>query len=162
MYCVYLTIMRFRQLFTMVDPGNQTQTDLDKIAGQLETRSTGSCTQQDASCVEGASWLFRIPFWLEVNFIFLRTSHFFSLSSSSGLPTSFHYHHLFTSTAAIHGSTNSSARCEWNRIEQNEGLFIQYTTHWDATTTQTPLSSPRHYKCSHRKYNPRCKVEHFL
>jgi len=51
-----------------------------------------------------------IPFWHEATYIFLRTSLFFSLSSSSGLPTVFHYHHLFTSTATNHGSTSTATR----------------------------------------------------
>jgi len=42
--------------------------------------------QYDSSSVEHSTWLLRIPFWLEANCIFLRTFHFFSLSSSSSLP----------------------------------------------------------------------------
>jgi len=132
----------------------QHQTHLVQIAGWLATDATGSYAQQDSSCVEPASWLLLMPFWLRANYMFLRTSLFCSLSSSSGLPPSFSYHHLFNSTAANHGSTNTSARWDWKRIEQNDGRFIQYGTRWDPTTMQTLLSSPQRCKCSHRKYDP--------
>jgi len=42
--------------------------------------------QQHSSWVERASWLLLIPFWLEAKYICLRTSQFFSLSSSSSIP----------------------------------------------------------------------------
>jgi len=132
----------------------QHRTDLVQIAWLLAIRATDRCAQQDSSCVDRASWLLRMPFWLEANYIFLRSSHFISLSSASGHPFSFRYHHLFTSTAANHGCTDTSARWEWNRIKQNDGHFIQFANHWDPTTTQTPLSSLRCCKCSHRKYDP--------
>jgi len=86
--------------------------DLVQLAGWLPNCAMSSYVEQDSSCVERASWLLPMPFWLEANYIFLRTSHVFSLSSSSGLPTLFHYHHLFTSTAANHDSTSTAAR--WN------------------------------------------------
>jgi len=54
-----------------------------QIAGPLETPATCSYTLYDSSWVERTSWLSLIPFWTEANYIFLRTSHFFSLSSSS-------------------------------------------------------------------------------
>ena len=121
-----------------------------QIAGWLATCATGSYVQQDSSGVERASWLLRMPFWLEANYIFLRSSHFVSLSSSSGLPTLFRDHHLFTSTAANHGSTNTSASWAWNRIEQNDRRFCQYPTRWNPTTMQTPICSLRRCKCSHQ------------
>jgi len=137
-------------------------TDLVQITGWLVLCATGSYVQQDWSCVEWASWLLCMPFWLEANCIFHRSSHFFSLSSSSGLPTSFRYHHLFTSTAANHGSTNTSPRWQWNRIEQNDGHFMQYATRWQPTTMQTPLRSPRRCKCSHRRCDPGLTVRSCL
>jgi len=94
-----------------------------QIARQWATHGTGSYAQQDSSCVERASWLLRMPFSLEANYIFLRTSHFFSLCFSLGLPPSFRYHHLVTSTAANRGCTNTSGSWAWNRIEQNDGRF---------------------------------------
>jgi len=132
----------------------QHRTGLVQIAWRLAIRATSSYAQQDSSCVEQASLLLRMPFWLEANYIFLRSSHFISLSSSSLLPAKFRYHHLFISTAANHGSTHTSARWDWNRIKQNDGQIIQYATLWDPATMQTPLSSPRHCECSHRKYDP--------
>jgi len=132
----------------------QHRTDLVQIAWWLAIHAIGSYAQQDSSCVEQASWLLRMPFWLEANYIFLRSSHFISLCSSSGLPVSFCYHHLSTSTAANHGSTQTSVRWEWNRNKQNNGHFIQYPTRWDQTPTQIPLCSSRRCKCSHRKYEP--------
>jgi len=140
----------------------QHRANLVQIARRLATRATGSYAQKHSSCVERASWLLRMPFRLEGNYIFFRTSHFWSLSSSSGLPTSFRYHHLFTSTAANHGSTIISASWAWNRIEQKEGRFFQYTNHWDPTTTQTPLSSPRLCKCSHWKHDTGRRVVNCL
>jgi hypothetical protein len=57
-------------------------THLLQIMGWLETPAICSNTWKDSSWVEGANWLLLIPFWLEANYIFLRTSHFFALSSS--------------------------------------------------------------------------------
>jgi len=44
---------------------------------------------------------------------------------SSGYPTSFHYHLPHLATTANHGSTNTSARCDWMRIEPKDRSFIQ-------------------------------------
>jgi len=137
----------------------QSRTDLVQIAGRLATRATGRYAHHVSSCVERASWLLCMPFWLNANYISLRNSLFFALSSSAGLPTSFRYHHLFTSTARNHSSTNTSASWVWNRMKQNDGHFIHYATHWDPTTMQTPLSSPWRCKCSHRKHDPGCTVK---
>ena len=90
--------------------------DWVQIAWQWAICLTCSYAQQNSSCVELPSWLLQMPFCLEANNIFLRSSHFISLSSSSGPPSSFCYHYLFTATAANHGSTNTSPRWEWNRI----------------------------------------------
>jgi len=57
-----------------------------QIPGLLETPATGSYTQADSSWVECPSWRSVSLFWLEANYIFLRTSHFFLLSSSSPFP----------------------------------------------------------------------------
>jgi len=132
----------------------QLWTDLVNIAGRLATRAKVSFAQQDSSCVERVSCLLYMPFWLEANYIFLRTSHFFAVSSSSGLPTSFRYHHLFTSTAPNHASTNTAAGWEWNKIRQNDGRFFRYAICWDPTSMLTLHSSPRRCKCSHWKYDP--------
>jgi len=151
MYCCNLTQLRFRRSFTVIHPCIQTHNiglTWCKSQDDWQPVSTGSYAHQDSTWVERASWLLHMSFWLEANYLFFRTSYFFSLSSSSGLPTLFCHHHLFTSTAANHGSTNTSARGEWNRIEQNDRHFIQYASRWDPTTTQTPLSSPRPCKCS--------------
>jgi len=137
-------------------------TDLVQIAEQLATCATGSYAQQDSSGVERASWLLRMLCWLKANDIFLRTSNFFSLSSSAAHPTSFHYHHLFSSTAAFHSSINTSASWAWNRIEQNDGHFCEYASRWNPTTMQTPLGWLRCYKCSHRKHDPGRTVENCM
>lgn len=60
----------------------QCQTDLLQIAGRFETPAICSRTQQDSSWVECASWLLLIPSWLEAYYVFLSTSHMFSLSFS--------------------------------------------------------------------------------
>jgi len=62
------------------------QTDFLRIAGDKDTSVTWSHTQQGSSWVERTSWLLLVPFWQDANYIFLRTSHFFSLSSSSPIP----------------------------------------------------------------------------
>jgi len=56
------------------------------IVGRWETPGTCGHTQHDSSWVYGTSWLLLILFWHEANYIVLRTSHFFSLSSSSPIP----------------------------------------------------------------------------
>jgi len=48
----------------------------------LETPAICNQTQHDLAWVKHATWQLRISFWLAVKYIFLRTSHFFSLSSS--------------------------------------------------------------------------------
>jgi len=64
----------------------QQRTYLFHIARRWETPATCGHTQQDSSWVYGTSWLLHILFWQEDNYIVLRTSHFFSLSSSSPIP----------------------------------------------------------------------------
>jgi len=64
----------------------QHQTDSLQIAGLLETPATCSYTQADSSWVELPSWQLVSLFWLEANYIFLRTSHFCWISSSSPFP----------------------------------------------------------------------------
>jgi len=64
----------------------QHRTYLLHIAGRWETPATCCHTQQDSSWVYGTSWLLLILFWHEANYTVLRTSHFFSLSSSSLIP----------------------------------------------------------------------------
>jgi len=132
----------------------QHRTDLVRITGRLRTGATCSYTQQDLSCAERACWQLQIPLWLESNNRFLGTSHCFSVSSSSELPTSSRYHHLFTATPAHYGSTDTSARCEWIGIEQNDGRCIPSGTHWDPTAMGTPLCPLRCCESRHRKYDP--------
>jgi len=81
--------MRFHLLFTFTDPWKQTHNIWlihGKSRKQFETPATSGFTRQYSSRVERASWLLLIPFWLEVYYIFLRTSHCTSLSSSSPIP----------------------------------------------------------------------------
>jgi len=68
--------------------------------------TTCGYTQQDSSWVYGTSWLLLIPFWHEANYIVLRTSHFFLLSSSSPIP---HQNIMEThpSQPAVSGSISS-------------------------------------------------------
>jgi len=65
---------------------SQHRTYLLQIAGRWETPATCDHMQQVSSWVYGTSWLLLILFWHEANYIVLRTSHFFSLSSSSPIP----------------------------------------------------------------------------
>jgi len=78
----------------------QYRAGLVQIVALFKTGATCSNIQQNLSCVHCASRLLHIPLWLEANDIFLRTSHPFSLSSSTELPTSLHCHlplHFHTS-----------------------------------------------------------------
>jgi len=56
------------------------------IVALWETPATCSDSQADSSWVERPSWWSLSLFRLEANYIFLRTSHFFWLSSSSPFP----------------------------------------------------------------------------
>jgi len=135
-------------------------TYLVQIAGWLETCATTSYMQWDSAYVECATWLLRMPFWLETNHICLRTSNHVSLSPWSGRPTSFRNQLLFTSTGTNHGSTYSAARWALNRIEQNDRHFCQFATCWDPTTTHTPPTTPQHCQCSPPKSDPGRSVKH--
>jgi len=75
-------VHRNSSLLTNTQPG----TYLLHIAGWWETPATCGHTEQDSSWVYGTSRLLLIPFWHEANYIALRTSHFFLLSSSSPIP----------------------------------------------------------------------------
>ena len=83
---LYLWNMRYRLLFTPMYPCKQTnqhyQIDVVHITGRLESPVTCSDTQQDVSCVEHSSWQSFIPLWPVAYYIFLRTLHFSSSSSS--------------------------------------------------------------------------------
>jgi len=64
----------------------QHQTYLLHIVVRWETPATRGHMQQHPSSVYGTLWLLLISFWHEANYIVLRTSHFFSLPSSSPIP----------------------------------------------------------------------------
>jgi len=70
-----------------------TSENLLKIMGQLETDAIWSYPQFDFCWVDWTSCQLVIAFWLEPNYILLRTSHFFSLSSSFPIP---HQHKMAT------------------------------------------------------------------
>jgi len=65
---------------------NQQWTDILYILGLWETPATCSYMPQNPSWVYWTCWQLIILFWHEANYIILRTSHFFSLSSSSPIP----------------------------------------------------------------------------
>ena len=75
---VHLNIYRYTS--------KQHPTNLLQIVGSSESPAACSYTQMAFSWVKRASWLSLILLRLESNYIFLITSHFFSLSSSSLLP----------------------------------------------------------------------------
>jgi len=89
----------------------QHQTYSLHIAGRWETPATCGHTQQDSSCVYGTSWLLIILFWHEANYIVLRTSHFFSLSSSSHIP---HQHIVEPQPLQP-----TSSRSKWSQLAGN-------------------------------------------
>jgi len=99
-----------------------------QIARRLETCATCGYMQQDLSCVDHASRLLRIPFCLEENFMFLKTSHFFSLSSSSGLLTSDCYHHPvhFRTSKSLLDEHVHKVRADWNLAEQRARHLIRH------------------------------------
>jgi len=71
-----------RHLFLPVNK----QSTLDGLAATswvVATSASCSYIPQDSSSVGCASWLLLIPFWLDVDYTFFRTSQFFSISSSS-------------------------------------------------------------------------------
>jgi len=145
MYCVYLTNTSFQQSFTVIYHSKQTHN-----IGTTWCKSQGAWKPVQLAAKRSRIhlvWNMQVgcyAFHFDLNLTL----------NSAGLPTSSRYHHLFTSTAANHGSTNTSAWWEWNRIEQNDRRFIQYATCWNPTTTWTPLSSPWRCKYSHWKYDP--------
>jgi len=102
--------MRFWLSYTSIYPFKQTNhigPTYFKTAGQWETSASCSYKQQDSSWVERASWLLHISFWLEAAYVFLRTSHFFSLSSSSPIK---HQHIMVTPTHQPGESRSESSR----------------------------------------------------
>jgi len=74
----------------------QHQTNSLQIAGLLGSPATCSYTQADSSWVERPSLWSLSLFWIEANYIFLRTSHVFWLSLSSPFP-----HQLFMATQTL-------------------------------------------------------------
>jgi len=145
MCCVYLTNIRFQWSFTTIYPWKQT----NKINPTWCKLQHGWITMQPAVIHSRIRHVYNVhvgcyafPFDFQLSIY------------SSGLPTSFCYDHLITSTPANHGSTNTSARCEWIRIELNDGCFIQYATCWGPTTMQTPRSPRQRCECSLWKYHP--------
>jgi len=98
----------------------QHMTDLVQITVRLEICASCSYMHQDSSWEEQASWLLLIPCWLEATYIFLKTSHLFLLSSSSGLPSSFCYHLLLlfcTSKSWLHKHL-SKVQVDQNQAER--------------------------------------------
>jgi len=61
---------------------------------------------------------------------------------------------LTISITASHGSTITSARCDWFQIGPNNGRYIERAPGWDTAATQAPVSSPRRCNCSHQKCGP--------
>jgi len=56
------------------------------MAGHWETPETWRNTWQDPCLVSRTCWLLLFPFWHDANYIVIKTSHFFSLWSSSPIP----------------------------------------------------------------------------
>ena len=77
------------------------------IAGRWKPPATCGHTQQNSSWVYTTSWLLVIPFWHEAYYIVLRTSHFFSLSSSSSIS---HQHIMETQSPQQAASGSKSSR----------------------------------------------------
>jgi len=154
---LYLTNMRFRVSFAYIYSCNQTN----------NIRPTWSKSQDGWRPMQPAAICSRIP--LEYNVQVGCYSFYFDLTPTiycSGHPTSFHYHlpqdfpllfviiYLIFSTTPYHGSSESSAWYWRIGTKWNDKCFIQYTTHWDTATLQTPVSPLQHYQCSHWKYHP--------
>jgi len=125
----------------------QHRSDLVPIAGPMGTRATCGCMQQDSTWVERARWLLHIAFSLEANNLFLRTSDIVLLSSSSELPTSFHYHlplHSDTCKSWLHEHLNK-VRADCNRAERQllhpicQPLRLNYTADTTKSTAMLQM-----------------------
>jgi len=121
------------------------RTDLVQIPGQWESPATCCHMQQDSSSVECARWLLVISFWLEADYIFLRTSYFFLLSFSSAIS---HKQILATPTSQpgesgseSSWSTGASSRASLpGSQQQSQPQLIQRDAANPATVTMTQVS----------------------
>jgi len=76
-------ISAVQNFYLLLSTNTQHQTDVLYILGWGKTPADCNHTQYDSSRVQCPSLLLLVPFWLEANYMFLRTSHFLSLTSSS-------------------------------------------------------------------------------
>jgi len=90
----------------------QQRTYVLHIVGRWEIPPSCGHTQQDSSSVNGTSWQLLILIGHEANYIVLRTSHFFSLSSSSPIP---HQHIMETQPRQPAASVSKSRRLASNQ-----------------------------------------------
>jgi len=125
-------------------PNTQHQSYLLQIAGWWETPETCCHMQQDSSSVYGTSWLLLIPFRHEANYIVLRTSHFFSLSSSSPIPNP----QIMDTEQPQPGESRSNLPVG--------GCYIKFVTLFHTVRQYTPVTPQRPCQCSHQKYDPGC------
>ena len=108
------------------------------IVGWWKTPATSSHAPQDSSWVEHANWLEPIPSWLEANNIFLRTSHFFSLSTFCPIP-----HQQIIRTHTPQPTENGSDMSESSGASSNASLAgtqlqcRHQLVHHDTTNTAT-------------------------
>jgi len=131
------------------------QTTSDQLSANcwtVETPPTCSHTQQDSSCVECASWLLLIPFWLEADYIILNSSHFLLLSSSSPIP---HQQMMATPTphpgesgSELSRSTGASSHALPAGTQQQ---CRQHLVHHDAANTAAKhITQDAHFEFVHK------------
>jgi len=139
---LYLPNTRYQLSFTSMYPCTQTnkQTSSDRLTANRGTVGiTSNFSQYAAGCILSRMCK-------------LSVIHSLVTSSLLYIPQDFPLFviiFLTFSTAASHGSTNTSSWCDSNQIEPNGGRFIHYAPGWDTATTQTPVSPARRCNCSH-------------
>jgi hypothetical protein len=91
-----------------------------QITERFESLVITSCSQQSSLRIEQGSMPSLIPFRLVANYIFLRTSHFFSSSSSSHFHTSMSWLHNHLSQVQVNLNW-----AEWQTIHPMHHLLRQ-------------------------------------
>jgi len=130
--------------------------------GRLETPATCIHTQRDSSVVYLTSWLRFIPFLYQANYIFLRTSHFFSLSSSSPIP-----HNQIRHTQTPQPGNSGSELSRSNGASSNTSLIgtqqecrHQLVHHEAANAATKYMTKDAHLKIVHKTRSCKDKQQH--
>jgi len=157
-------ILAVVHLHLPLEANNQHQTHAPEIVGRWETPATFSHPQQDSSWVECTRRLLLIPFWLEANFIFLRTSHLFSLSSSSPIPL-----HQFMAKQTPQPSESGSESSRLTGFASNASLAgaqqrprHQWVHHDAANTATKNITEDAHLKTVRNTRSSKNMTQHAI